>query len=296
MIFEKKVVSLHPILKIRPMIYKNELFLLTDNIDEISNPDPATGQFLAIVYCKQGKMQLTWNGCQLEMGTNDLLVCMPHSLINHYLRSGDFLGGVICISEHLFDELMLDCFHLEAHWWEKYSYIQANPIHHLGDRHVRLLDTYLQLLVELLKDEHTAYHKQVLRTIAQAAAYECLSYLEDHIPVLPEGKTKGKSDIMRRFVLLVREHGTIHHDVQWYASQLAITPKYLSVISKQESGHTALEIIHKVTNDEILKLLKTSSLTIKEIAFRLRFSDASQFCRYVRLNFGQTPAQIRTNI
>ena len=160
---------------------------------------------------------------------------------------------------------------------------------------MRLLDTYLQLLVELLNDEHTAYHKQVLRTIAQAAAYECLSYLEDHISVLPEEKTKGKSDIMRRFVLLVREHGTIHHNVQWYASQLAITPKYLSVISKKESGYTALDIIHKVTNEEILKLLKTSSLTIKEIAFRLRFSDASQFGRYVRLNFGQTPTQIRTN-
>lgn len=275
------------------MIHKNELFLLTDNIDEISNQHSTMGKALAILYCKQGKLQLTWNNQQVEMGSNDLLICMPNSLINHYLRSGDFQGGVLCISEHLFDELMLDCFRIEEHWWEKYSYIQSTPIHHLEERHTQLMDTYLQLLVLLLNDEKTAYHKQVMRTIAQAAAYECLSYLEDHISVSPEDQPKGKADMLRRFVLLVREHFTVHRDVQWYASQLAITPKYLSFLCKQESGYTASELIRKVTNDEIIRLLQNSSLTIKEIAFRLNFPDVSQFCRYVRTKIGKTPTQIR---
>lgn len=278
------------------MIYKSELFLLTDNIDEISAQVTSNSKALAILYCEQGKLQLTWNNCQLEMGPNDLLVCMPHSLINHYLRSGDFQGKVLCISEHLFDELMLDCFRVEEHWWEKYSYVQSTPIHHLKERHTRLIDTYWQLLVQLLNDENTAYHKQVMRTIAQVAVYECLSYLEDHISVCSAEPLKGKANIFRRFINLVREQGAIHRDVRWYADQLAITPKYLSLICKQESGHTALEIIHKVANDEILRLLEDSSLTIKEIAFRLNFSDLSQFCRYIRTQLGKTTTQIRQEI
>ena len=293
MIFEKFVVSLHSILKTYVMIYKNELFLLTDNIDEISAQVTSNSKALAILYCKQGKLQLTWNKRQLEMGSNDLLICMPHSLINHYLRSGDFQGKVLCISEHLFDELMLDCFRVEEHWWEKYSYVQSNPIHHLEERHTRLIDTYWQLLVQLLNDENTAYHKQVMRTIAQVAVYECLSYLEDRISVSSTEQVKGKANVFRRLINLVREQGATHRNVQWYADQLAITPKYLSLICKQESGHTALEIIHKVANEEILRLLEDSSLTVKEIAFRLNFSDLSQFCRYVRLNFGKTPTQLR---
>lgn len=275
------------------MIYKNELFLLTDNIDEISNQNSTIGKVLAILYCEQGRLQLTWNNRQIEMGSNDLLLCMPNSLINHYLRSGDFRGGVLCISEHLFDELMLDCFRVEEHWWEKYSYVQSTPIHHLEERHTRLLNSYLQLLIQLLEDEHTAYHKQIMRTIAQAAAYECLSYLEDHITVSPDNTPRGKADVLRRFLQLVYEQGPQHRDVQYYASQLAITPKYLSHICKQESGHNALDIIHKVTNEEILRLLNDTSLTVKEIAFRLNFSDASQFCRYVRTNLGKTPSQMR---
>lgn len=292
-IFGKFVVSLHPILITRNMVYKNELFLLTDNIDEISAQVTPGSKALAILYCKQGRLQLTWNKQQLEMSANDLLICMPNSLINHYLRSGDFEGGVLCISEHLFDELMLDCFRVEEHWWEKYSYVQSQPIHHLEERHTHLIDTYWQLLVQLLNDENTAYHKQVMHTIAQVAVYECLSYLEDHISVSSVEQLKGKTNVFRRFINLVREQGAIHRDVKWYADQLAITPKYLSSICKQESGHTALEIIHKVTNDEILRLLEDSSLTVKEIAFRLNFSDLSQFCRYVRLTFGKTPTQIR---
>lgn len=275
------------------MIYKNELFLLTDKIGELANLYTNVDKALAILYCKQGKLQITWNNQQLTMIPNDLLVCMPNSLINHYLRSEDFQGGVLCISEHLFDELMLDCFRVEEHWWEKYSYIQSTPIHHLEERHTQLMDTYLNLLVQLLKDEHTAYHKQVMRTIAQAAAYECLSYLEDHISVAQLDNPKSKADVIRRFVLLVREQFYLHRDVQWFAQQLAITPKYLSSLCKQETGYTASELIRKVTNDEIIRLLKNPSLTTKEIAFRLNFSDLSQFCRYVRKQWGKTTTQLR---
>ena len=60
------------------------------------------------------------------------------------------------------------------------------------------------------------------------------------------------------------------------------------------TGHTPKELIDTRCIQEIKMLLRTTDLTMQEIALRLDFPDQSFFSRYFKKNTGMTPAEYRT--
>ena len=78
-----------------------------------------------------------------------------------------------------------------------------------------------------------------------------------------------------------------------YADQLCITTRYLSSILQDLTGHTPKELIDARCIQEIKMLLRTTNLTMQEIALRLDFPDQSFFSRYFKKNTGMTPAEYR---
>jgi AraC-type DNA-binding domain-containing proteins len=62
--------------------------------------------------------------------------------------------------------------------------------------------------------------------------------------------------------------------VQFYAMELGITAKHLSVITKELTGKSAIELIQNVLVEEAKSLL-CQGLSIREIAMKLHFSDQS---------------------
>lgn len=101
------------------------------------------------------------------------------------------------------------------------------------------------------------------------------------------------SDIFTKFLDMLQNAEAKHHTVEYFASQLCITPKYLTLVCKQKSGKTALEWITEYTLSDIKYYLKSTSLSMKEIADRTGFPNTSFFGTYVRRHFGMTPMQYR---
>jgi AraC-like DNA-binding protein len=77
------------------------------------------------------------------------------------------------------------------------------------------------------------------------------------------------------------------------ASDLCISPKYLTAICKKQSGKTANEWIREQVLEEIRYYLRQTDLSIKQICDRLGFSNSSFFGKYVKEHFGMTPMQLR---
>ncbi|MBR1622282.1 MAG: AraC family transcriptional regulator [Prevotella sp.] len=84
-----------------------------------------------------------------------------------------------------------------------------------------------------------------------------------------------------------------HRPVEYYASELCISPKYLSVICKNNSGKTANEWIREHVLEDIRYYLRNTDYSIKEICNQLGFPNPSFFGKYVKEHFGVTPAQFR---
>jgi AraC family transcriptional activator of pobA len=65
--------------------------------------------------------------------------------------------------------------------------------------------------------------------------------------------------------------------VSYLASQLHLSSKYLSDLLKQETGKTALELIHLYVISEAKNMLVAGDRTIPEIAYRLGFPRRDSF-------------------
>jgi AraC-like DNA-binding protein len=101
------------------------------------------------------------------------------------------------------------------------------------------------------------------------------------------------TSLLSQFRNLVELNYSREHKVQWYAAALFITPKHLNAVVKNLLGQTAKEFIQDRIDTEARRLLLHTDLTVKEIAFRLGFSDPLHFSRYFKNHTGRSPSEFR---
>ena len=102
------------------------------------------------------------------------------------------------------------------------------------------------------------------------------------------------AQLMWRFIsMLERGDYRANREVSYYASELCVTPKYLSEICKQVSGESANYWINRFTILDISRLLRDKQLDFVQIADVFNFSSASYFTRYVQRYLGETPSEYR---
>jgi len=83
--------------------------------------------------------------------------------------------------------------------------------------------------------------------------------------------------------------------VSYMAEQLNVSPRYLSDLLKQETGKTAIELIHIHLIDEAKYLLTEGKMNISEISFSLGFENSNYFARLFKKEVGIPPNVFRDN-
>ena len=100
-------------------------------------------------------------------------------------------------------------------------------------------------------------------------------------------------EIFIGFNRLLPEHFIEHRDIGFYADQLCITNDYLSRIVKQVSGRTVGDFINQMLLMESCYLLRTTSLSISQIAERLHFAAPAAFTHFFTRMKGISPREYR---
>lgn len=99
--------------------------------------------------------------------------------------------------------------------------------------------------------------------------------------------------LYNRLLDLVAAHYREAHDVAFYADRLAVTPRYLSHITRAVVGKTPKTVIDEYLLHEAETLLRTTSLSIQEVSGRLGFTSQMQFSRFVQSRRSLTPSELR---
>ncbi len=84
--------------------------------------------------------------------------------------------------------------------------------------------------------------------------------------------------------------------VNYMASQLNLSPKYLSDLLKQETGKTALELIHLHVVSEAKNMLVAGGRSVSEIAYHLGFENPPYFSRLFKKEVGMTPKEFKNQL
>ncbi len=99
--------------------------------------------------------------------------------------------------------------------------------------------------------------------------------------------------LLGKFWRMCKDEHTSERKVEYYASKLNISPRYLHRISKAAFGITPKQVIDHCVLSSAKKLLITTALTAQEIAFELSFPDQATFGQFFKRNVGLSPLQFR---
>ena len=108
-----------------------------------------------------------------------------------------------------------------------------------------------------------------------------------------QGPDSAPDTTIIKFKQLIEENYMTEKNVTPYAEMLKINPSCLNELAKRTTGITAGELIRNRVIDEIKKLLYSSSLSGKEIAYELGFDDPAYFSRFFRKYTGFTLKEFR---
>ncbi|SEI89802.1 AraC-type DNA-binding protein [Myroides marinus] len=99
--------------------------------------------------------------------------------------------------------------------------------------------------------------------------------------------------LTRNFFALLYKHFKSERSLQFYADQLCVTPQHLSTVIRAVTKHTLSYWMNEMVILYSKSLLKTTSLTSKEIAAELNFAEPTLFSRFFKKNTGMTPNEYR---
>lgn len=160
----------------------------------------------------------------------------------------------------------------------------------------RLVIRVKRALSDMLEEYHGNIGLEEKRHILRAKLYEVLVLMGRGEIIKAETVQPNRPtchQYLDSFTELVDNHYKQHHDVNFYASHLALSPNYLNKIVKMTLGVSAKSYINdKIIREASHQLLYTS-VSVKEIAFDVGFEDMPYFIRFFKKNKCMTPARYR---
>ncbi len=272
--------------------YEGDIFIM-DDIKKLPLMESSIFEtdILLVIICQSGAGEINVNDRLYRLEAGQMLVCMPHALFKNYrVLTDDFNVFVLGLSTYNFNLSLFS----NRNVWKTFYYIYANPLVNLSEHDMHILSLYYQLAEAKLKCSDDVYHKEIVNTLLLGVVYELLSIIDRSDGGKSEAASLGQGDVLfRRFIELLARHEGKMRSVAAFADELCVSPKYLSSVIKASCGRTALELIHESSIRAIMRQLKYSDKSIKEISNEMGFSSLSFFGKFVKSQLGVSPKKFR---
>lgn len=139
------------------------------------------------------------------------------------------------------------------------------------------------------------YSQDVVLNLLHLFLLESRRIFDQQNQVPKEQQETSPDTTIIRFKQLIEENFVQEKNVTPYAEMLNINPSCLNELTKRLTGITAGELIRNRVIDETKKLLYSSNMSGKEIAYELGFDDPAYFSRFFKKYTGITLKEFRDN-
>ena len=267
------------------------LIIDTDPHNSLVETNALPGTIAAYGYTivLHGWMTMLFNGREVHFTKDDLIIYTPGMMVSVIDISDDYRGICLVADKD---------FAFESPTMRNAIRAAYLPAVELSESRLTLAEDDLQNLKELmciisrylLSADHP-FRSECLRTTYGLFLLE-LNAIQERT-IRDRRFPKRIEELFFDFLRLVPIHFAEHHDVAFYASQLCITPRYLSQIVRDISGRTVVDYINQMLLMEASYLLQQTSLPISDIAVRLHFSETASFTRFFTRMKGINPSMYR---
>ncbi|MBR5638159.1 MAG: AraC family transcriptional regulator [Muribaculaceae bacterium] len=236
----------------------------------------------------QGEMVLLNGNTKLSFYKNDIYTYYPGTLLSIVDVSDDFEAISLMVDEQI------------AHNAQAFrNLLRASmvPISQFGNSKLSLTsgDANRVKAVLMLISEYISRPMSLKNEILEML-YSV--FINDLISIAAFEKaqlsiSRQAEEIFISFYELLQKNYIEQHNIRFYADTLNITTTYLSRIVKSISGRTVIECINEMLAIEATWLIKSTNLTVAQIADRLNFSTSAAFDKFYKRMRGSTPSDFR---
>ncbi len=169
--------------------------------------------------------------------------------------------------------------------------------YHLYPPVMQLNDVQYATFYQILQQMHEEYHRpdDFATEEIMLASLKILLFLAE--------RTRKSNQVEKipslyhkeflQFQELLNTHLLTNRQVQFYADQMAISTKKLNRITQDIVQQSTKDYIHEMLTTEMKRFLVNTNLSIKEIAYKTGFDEATNFVKYFKKYAGLTPVQFR---
>ena len=125
---------------------------------------------------------------------------------------------------------------------------------------------------------------------------DAMLHAQAYLKQLPAEYADGNSrseELYNQFLMAVERYFNCYADVAFYAEQLNVSPRYLGQVTRRIAGRSPKTLIDERITTEMVTLLTTTTLSLKEIAHQLGFSSQAHLSRFFKKQKGISPSQYK---
>ena len=265
---------------ITPLVMFRELDDLTALIQGVSIGVTVSGTAKIKINCKLH-----------ELRPNTLFIFNENTVIEQVKASIRSSGYMITYSRQYLNSIHVDTQDLISiyHGFLDEPCVQVDP------EEAAYIHDISKLMRSVLCDyAPTSNREKIISSLFAAMFHYVMGILQKHsLPAGNDSVSNRTDELFNKFLDLLREYCSTERSVEFYASKMGITPKYLSLILKKKSGRNASKLIDEAVVYEAKRLLKYSGMSINEIALKLNFASQSFFGKYFKQRVGVSPSRYK---
>ncbi len=269
--------------------YSDGDVIFIDHVKNLSTAYPLQPKTSIVALCNCGSLSMSVNGVQMKLKANDVLFCPPNVKMEDFDISEDFECKVLCLAENVIQGLLYD----KISVWNHAIYVNELNIISMSTVCQQEFSYYYALIRSKIDNHRENPVNEIILTLGRALLLGLGHILENRQGMNGDVKLSQVRRLVNRCLRMISEGRVKRRPISEYASQLAITPKYLTMLCLKYSGKTASDWIVQYTTEDIRFFLKNSNMSIKEISAKLGFANMSHFGSYVRKHLGKSPSDFR---
>lgn len=265
-----------------------DVYMLGPHVDDPSVRFglPYRSDYFGVGVCLQGCAELSIDLERCTVTPHTVVAIAPQAIKQWHAMSSDFEHLVLFFTRqwitdrNAIDPDRLACFDGGQQVLEL-SQASATPLA-ASLRQVR--ETY---------DTAGPYRNEILKARITALLYEIETVHRSTHPAHRTAHSRARR-LADEFKRLVAASVTRERQVKFYADALSVTPRHLSTAIHEHTGKTPSAWIHETVALEARVLLLDPSLTVAQVADRLRFPDQSTFGKYFKQHTGLSPREYQS--
>lgn len=258
-----------------------EISHLTENFPEYYRP----GDYV-LCFFKSGIISGTVNTRELEIIAPAVMFVSVEHLLHLSSISGDIQMECMALNYSICEDLRVNL------PFSSLQQLMMHPAASLTQYEMNMALEYLSLIKNVIKWEMAEYkHETLIHLLSSMANMLCNAY-QGSFDSHPLNRSE---EIAGKFVSLVERNCKKHHDIQWYASQLCLSPKYVANVIKEVTGMTAGDCIDVNIIRQAKALMQIKTLTLQQISDSLGFQNQSHFGTFFHRHTGLRPKAFRLN-